>query len=71
MVLEIEYTTRAARLQSPKFSAMTIAFVGAEAPIVGISVQGVARVTEMFRQEWCKLKTLALSSWNQRFRVDV
>jgi hypothetical protein len=46
MVLEIEYTTRAVALQTPKFSAMAIAFVGAEAPILGIMVPGVLRWDE-------------------------
>jgi hypothetical protein len=50
MVLEIEYTTVAAELQSPKFSAMTIAFVGVEAAILGISIRGVSSVTDIYRQ---------------------
>ena len=50
MVLEIEYTTAAVELQTPKFSAMAMVFVGAKVPILGISVQGGFSVTEILRQ---------------------
>jgi hypothetical protein len=50
MVLEIEYTTAAVELQTPKFSATAMVFVGTEAPILGISLQGVLSVIEIYRQ---------------------